>query len=386
MVFVKTSSESRFMCIRVFLALLFTILLLSCRKNSNSDTGDPSDPPDTTENREPVTLTTRVITNDLTYPWDIFMGFDGHIWMTERGGRISRVDPASGEVKPLLTIGDVHTRGEGGLLGIALTAPVDGGRHLFVAYNYQDGEQYKQKIVRYLYANEKLSDPQLIYNDILGAGIHNGCRLVISNDNKLLATTGDASDQTLSQSFDSKNGKVLRFNLDGTIPGDNPDPASPVWSLGHRNAQGLVFVNDSLFSSEHGPDTDDEINMIHRAGNYGWPDVKGACDAAEQAFCDEHNVVEPLMSWTPTIAPSGMEYYNSDSIPQWKNSLLVCTLKDATLYQLKLNNSQEGIADTKTFFRNDFGRLRDVCSSPDGRVYLCTSNGTNDQLIEVSWE
>jgi len=376
------------MLIRLLFISVFTAAILSCHKDTDGspDPNPPNDtipdPPDTAT--QPVELTTRVLADNLAFPWDIFVGSDGFIWMTEKSGRISRVNAGTGEVIPLLTIDEVLLRGEGGLLGMVLRE--DGGTsHLFVAYNYEDGADYKQKVVRYTYANNALTDPTLIHDDVAGAGIHNGCRLVIRND-KLFISTGDASDESLPQNFNSPNGKILRLNLDGSIPSDNPDPSSPVWSMGHRNPQGLVFVHDSLYSSEHGPDRDDEVNMIHRGGNYGWPDVNGVCEGSEQDFCDEHNVVEPLINWTPTIAVSGIEFYNEDEIPQWKNSLLVCTLKDETLYQLKLNDEGTGITGSDTFFRSQFGRLRDVCAAPNGKVYICTSNGTNDKLIEVAWE
>lgn len=369
---------------RLFFSAWFSILLFACDKGS--DNGEVIPPPDDTTNvpGDPVKLTTRVLADNLSFPWDIFYGSDGFIWMTEKGGRISRVNGETGEIVPLINISDVQVRGEGGLLGIVLHESGNSS-HLFVAYNYEDGSDYKQKIVRYVYSDNVLSSPIIIHDDVAGAGIHNGCRLVIKGD-KLFVTTGDASDQSLPQDFGSTNGKILRLNLDGSIPEDNPDPSSAVWSMGHRNPQGLVFVNDSLYSTEHGPDSDDEVNMIHRAGNYGWPDVKGDCDGSEQAFCDEHLVVEPLEKWTPTIAVCGLEYYNSDSIPQWKNSLLMCTLKDQTLYQLKLNEGGTETVSTDDFFRGQFGRLRDVCTAPNGKVYLCTSNGDIDKLIEVAWE
>jgi glucose/arabinose dehydrogenase len=141
-------------------------------------------------------------------------------------------------------------------------------------------------------------------------------------------------------------------------------------------------VNDILFSSEHGPDTDDEINIIEKGGNYGWPDVRGFCNEDdEKSFCTGHIVVEPLMSWTPTIAVCGINYYNSDSIPQWKNSILMTTLKDERLIQLKLSDDQRSITENHDFFISRYGRMRDVCVAPDGRVFICTSNGDNDDVI-----
>ena len=368
-----------------FGVIVIFISLLSCHKDNAANPPENGNPTDSTDTiSSPAELTTRVLVDNLSFPWDIFYGPDDHIWMSEKGGRISRVNVATGEVNPLITIGDVVVKGEGGLLGMALSVPIDGLSYLFVAYNYDDPNgNYRQKIVRYNYSDGAVSDPRIIYNEVVGAGIHNGCRLVIAPDGKLLATTGDASNTSLPQDFSSKNGKVLRLNFDGSIPTDNPDPNSAVWSIGHRNAQGLVFAKDSLYSSEHGADSDDEVNMIHRGANYGWPNVRGECEGSETQFCDENNVVEPLISWTPTIAVAGMEYYDSDTISQWTNSLLVCTLKDETLYQLKLNASGSQVTGTETFFRGTFGRLRDVCMSPAGNVYLCTSNGSGDVLVEV---
>jgi glucose/arabinose dehydrogenase len=125
-----------------------------------------------------------------------------------------------------------------------------------------------------------------------------------------------------------------------------------ILSIGHRNPQGLVFANNILYSSEHGPSTDDEVNMIVKGRNYGWPDVRGFCnESAEQTFCSANNVKEPLKAWTPTTAACGLDYYNNNLIPQWKNSLLMVALKDAKLYQLKLNSTYNSITETNEFFK-----------------------------------
>jgi glucose/arabinose dehydrogenase len=177
---------------------------------------------------------------------------------------------------------------------------------------------------------------------------------------------------------------VIRLNLDGTIPPDNPFPNNPVWSFGHRNAQGLIYANNILYSSEHGASSNDEINIIEKGRNYGWPSVEGLCnETTERSFCDVNQVKEPIYTWTPTEAVCGLDYYDKDAIPEWKNSLLLCTLKGSKLIQLKLNNDNISINSGAEFFDGKFGRLRDLCISPDGKVYLCTSNGI-DKIIEIS--
>lgn len=354
-------------------AIIFAVVC--CRKNDGHDD----------DNSSPAELKDTVLVSNLSYPWEIAWGPDNHIWMTERGGKISRVNPATGVVTPLLTISEVKTNGEGGLLGLVLHPNFNSTPQIFVAYDYMNGSNYMEKVVRYTYNGTTLTDPQLIIDNIKAAVNHNGCRLLITADQKLFISTGDALDQTTPLNTGAINGKILRLNLDGSIPSDNPIANSPVWSYGHRNPQGLVFANNRLYSSEHGPDSDDEINIIEKGRNYGWPTVKGYCDAGtEQTYCTANNVREPLKIWTPTIAPSGIDYYDNDLIPQWKHSLLLATLKGSRLVQLRLNEARTGIDSVGEFYVNKYGRMRDVCISPEGKVYVCTSNGSNDKIIEIS--
>ena len=307
------------------------------------------------------------------------------LWITQRGGRISRVDPATGSVNTLITISEVKSMGEGGLLGMALHPDFHITPQVFVVYNYDRNGTYAEKVVRYTYSSGTLVNPLVLLDNIAASNIHNGSRLLISSDRKLFITTGDASNPSSAQNRLSLNGKILRLNLDGSIPSDNPASDSPVWTSGHRNAQGLVFANSKLYASEHGASTDDELNIIEKGRNYGWPDVEGLCnESTEMSFCSANNVVTPIYSWTPTIAVCGLDYYNNDLIPQWKNSLILTTLKNNTLYQLKLNDAGDKIESVNTFFKGTFGRLRDVCISPDGRVYLITSNGPGDKIISVT--
>lgn len=325
-----------------------------------------------------------IIVTGLNQPWEILWGPDNFIWMTERAGRISRVNPVTGVVTPLLTITETVSNGEGGLLGMALHPDFTVTPQVFVVYDYNDvSGNYREKVVRYNYNGTTLVNPVLLIDNIAASGIHNGSRLLIVS-NKLYITTGDAADQASPQNTSSVNGKILRINLDGSIPTDNPVTGNPYWSYGHRNPQGLVFANDKLYSSEHGPNSDDEINIIEKGKNYGWPDVKGFCnESSEQTFCSSYSVKEPIKAWTPTIATCGLDFYNNDLIPQWKNSLLLVTLKNARLYQMKLDNAFTTVSETNEFFINKYGRMRDLCISPAGKIYICTGNGSNDKIIEI---
>jgi len=359
----------------ILLCLFVVVLATSCKKNSDDSNEETEPLPD-------VELKSRVVTFGLNLPWEMVYGPDNFIWFTEKSGKISRLNPATGQVSPLLTIAEVRVNGEGGLLGMALHPEFSTNPYVYVVYDY--GNPYKAKVVRYTYASGGLSSPLVLIDQIPASSIHNGSRLLISGG-KLFISTGDASDTNQPQNTASVSGKILRINLDGSIPTDNPIANNPLWSLGHRNAQGLVQVGTKIFSSEHGPDSDDEINIIEKGRNYGWPNIKGFCDeAGEQSFCSANNVVPPLINWTPTIAPSGLAYYNSDYIPQFKNSLLLAVLKGTKLMQLKLDDAQTKITGTKDFYVNTYGRLRAICQSLEGKIYFCTSNGSDDKIVELS--
>lgn len=355
----------------IFTCLVVLLLFTTCKKNNSNDTGNLPD----------VELKNKVAVSGLRFPWGMVYGPDNFIWFTERGGKISRLNPSTGQISALLTVSEVRENGEGGLLGIALNPDFSTNPWVYVAYNY--GSSYKEKIVRYTYSGGTLNSPVTIIDNIGASSTHNGSRLLISGG-KLFISTGDAADTNTPQNINSTSGKILRLNLDGSIPSDNPFANNPVWSYGHRNPQGLVQVGNKIFSSEHGPDSDDEINVIEKSRNYGWPNIKGFCnETSEQAFCTANNIVQPLIAWTPTIAPSGVAYYNSNYIPQFKNSLLLAVLKNTKLMQLKLDDTQTKIDGTKDFFVNTYGRMRDVCVSPEGKIYVCTSNGSDDKIIEI---
>lgn len=343
-------------------------------------------------------LKTRTVATNLDTPWEIIWGPDSFIWVTERMGKISRINPISGVASEVIQIPDSRELGEGGLLGMVIDPDFQTNNYFYVGYNYYaSGNNYREKIVRYTFnpSTGNAENPFILIDNIDAASTHNGCRIVISPDKKLIFTTGDAQVTSKSQDVKSLNGKTLRINLDGTIPTDNPFQGSPVWSWGHRNPQGLVFSPDGniLYSSEHGASTDDEINIIMKGRNYGWPQVQGFCNTTgETAFCRDSNVVEPIQAWTPTLAVAGMEFYDSDLIAEWKNSLLVTSLKASRLTILNLNESGNSVLKSTDYFTNVFGRLRDVCISPDGKVYLAVSNrdgrgsprSDDDKIVEIT--
>jgi glucose/arabinose dehydrogenase len=191
-------------------------------------------------------------------------------------------------------------------------------------------------------------------------------------------TTGDAGRRGLAQDLESLAGKVLRLTPDGRSASGNPF-GSAVYSYGHRNPQGLAFhpITGVLYSAEHGPGDNDEVNRIQIGGNYGWPAVHGFCDgesSAEEEFCRDNDVQEAMNAWTPTVGLSGLAVYESDLIPGWEGSLLVTSLRGATLFRLTLSADGTRVTEREALFAREYGRLRDVLVGPGGEVYLATSN------------
>jgi aldose sugar dehydrogenase len=344
-----------------------------------------------------------IIAAHLDVPWEITWGPDNWIWFTEQSGTISKVNPETGEQKLLIRIiPDVYRHRTLGLLCMALHPDMKNFPFVFVNYILHNGDELRSRWVRYTYNGTALSNPLTLLEIPAGIG-HNGSRIVFAPDGKIMLATGDADPKNdaansgNAQNIKSPGGKILRLNIDGTIPADNPFAGSPVWALGFRVPQGLVYAsNGHLYIAEHGNLINDEVNVVIKGANYGYPNVSGACDQPEEKeYCATHQIRGPLTSWTPTVAPAGIDYYDHSVIPQWRNSLLMTTLKDQSLRVLKLNEQGTAVVDEKVYFQKHFGRLRDLCISPDGDVFLATSNrdwnpapgfpaDNDDRIIRIS--
>ena len=331
----------------------------------------------------------------LDTPWDLAWGPDGQIWVTERGGRISRVNTSTGQRTTAGQVPGVEESGESGLMGLAFHPDFAGQPYVYAAHSYLSSGSVRNRVVRMRWDGQAFGTPEVLLANIPGGGIHDGSRLAVGPDKLLYMTTGDAASGDLAQDRNSLAGKILRLTLTGQPAPGNPFNTA-IYSYGHRNPQGIVFhpTTGALYATEHGPSDNDEVNLIAASRNFGWPTVHGACDddiGAERAFCQANNVVEPLAMWTPTIAPAGADIYVSDLIPQWKGSVLFASLKGTALYRLTLSADGTRVTAKETLFAGQFGRLRDVLVGPDGVVYLATSNrdgrggpaSDDDRIIRV---
>jgi PQQ-dependent dehydrogenase (s-GDH family) len=400
----------------------------------------------------PERFAMRVVTSGLEGPWEITWGPDQHLWVTERRGRrVIRVNPTDGTRSTLLTLHEVHQSvTQDGLLGLALHPDllkgIVGSDYVYVAFTYDDaaGPALTRRlgIRRYQYDSNArtLSRPVDVIMRLPAHDDHVGGRLIIGRDLKLYLTIGDQGSNfganrcnanhaqdlpTMSQmkaeDWSNYEGKILRLNLDGSIPADNPEingVRSHVFSYGHRNPLGLVpGPNGQIYESEHGPNTDDEVNLIESGRNYGWPNVAGYRDnktyvyanwsASKPTPCttlppgnaipasvptqaemtwNNNSFTPPLRTFftvdtgynaqgigSATMAPGGIDIYTSAAIPGWRSSLLALSLIRGVVYRLMLAPDGRSVAGLPVELFPTANRYRDIALNPDGTTfYLAT--------------
>jgi glucose/arabinose dehydrogenase len=320
--------------------------------------GDEADPAgDEADEPGPVEVAASDVLTGLEAPWDLALAADGRILVTERDtGRLLEVDEDGGTTT--LRSFEVDASGEGGLLGLAVHPDDD-----TVVYAYLTAAQ-DNRVVRFSLDDD--ADPEPVVTGIPKARFHNGGRIAFGPDGLLHVATGDAGEPALSADPSSLAGKILRVTPDGAVPDDNPDAGSPVYSLGHRNVQGLAWDADgTLWAAELGPDVDDEINRIEPGGHHGWPEVTGA--PGDDRYVDAAFVAQPSeASW------SGAVVLHDGAIPQWEGDLFVAALRGQRLWRFELEDG--AIVDHEELLVGEHGRLRTVVVGPDGSLWVLTSN------------
>jgi PQQ-dependent dehydrogenase (s-GDH family) len=398
-------------------------------------------------------FSSRVLTTGLSNPWAMRWGPDDMIWVTERtSGEVTRVDPSTGAQQLLLTLDDVYTGPQHeGLLGMALHPELlegTGNDYVYVGYTINNGTAEdpdpSAQIVRYTYDSnlQQLVDPMIVIEGLPAWNDHNAGRVVFGPDDKLYYSIGEqganfgrnlrrpnlaqalpTQDEVESEDWHTYSGKILRLELDGSIPDDNPEidgVRSHILSYGHRNPQGIDFGPDgTLYEAEHGPATDDEFNIIEPGGNYGWPNVAGFIDDQAYLYINwseapegvdtntnplpdtvpqfpesgfDGDMIDPIATYftveddypigeicgyicDPTFAPSSILYYDAgeDGIAEWDNSVLIPTLKHGTLYVQHLTEDGQQADGLPEAWLSTQNRYRDVIVSPDSKtVFIAT--------------
>lgn len=307
------------------------------------------------------------IARGLEVPWGIAFLPDGSALVTERdSGRVLRITGTT--VREVGRVDEARPAGEAGLLGVAVSASYAQDKRVFL---YTTADQ-DNRVLRTTLEKGRLGRMQPILTGIPKAINHDGGRLLFGPDGMLYVSTGEAGQPQLAQDRGSLGGKILRITPDGDPAPGNPDPRSPIWTWGHRNVQGLAFDDDGrLWASEFGQNTFDELNLIEKGRNYGWPIVEGKGDRPD--------LQDPQVTWsTDEASPSGLAFVDG--------RLWLGALRGERLWRIDL--SGKGARDEKGFFVGDYGRVRTVAAAPDGNLWVTTSNrdgrgdpGKDDDLI-----
>ncbi len=319
---------------------------------------------------------TKIIAENLDIPWEITFLPQGDLLVTERPGTLLRL---SAEEQMQIPIEGVAHRGEGGLLGLVLHPDFENNNLIYLYLTTETEEGLTNRVEQYRLENDSVTKTATVVEGIPGASYHDGGRMAIGPDGRLYITTGDAGEGSLAQDKNSLAGKILRLNLDGSIPDDNPF-GNEVWTYGHRNPQGLAWDSDErLWATEHGPSGlqsgQDEINLIERGENYGWPQIRGN-------ETREGMTAPVIQSGTDTTwAPAGAAIING--------TLYYAGLRGSALYTATLEETE--VTELTTNLKDEYGRLRAVVEGPDGFLYISTSNtdgrgdpdATDDKIIRV---
>jgi len=316
------------------------------------------------------------VISGLQVPWSIVWAPDGRMIFTERVGRVRVYEKGQLRPEPLFVVPDVEPKGESGLMSVALHPQFSSNHLLYLAYAYK-GDGQRVRVVRYRETPGGLTDRKVIIEDIPAAQFHAGCRLRFGPDGKLYVTTGDGTNRELAQKLDSMAGKTLRLNDDGTVPADNPfvgqaNARPEIWTYGNRNGQGIDFQpgTNLLFETEHGPSGfdgpggGDEVNILERGKNYGWPVIHHRAT--------HEGMESPLLEYTPACAPASGMFYRGGAFPQFKGNFFFGCLKGERIIRVALDGRR--VVSEENLIEKKYGRIRDIAEGADGLIYFSTSN------------
>jgi len=338
------------------------------------------------------------VTEGLDHPWSLTFLPDGRMLVTERPGRLRIIDKDGRlEPQPVAGLPPVTAIGQGGLLDVALHPRFAENNLVYFSYAGRDSTGFATEVARGCLSGNRLENVEVIFRQQPkgSSGVHFGSRLVFDRDGYLFITLGERGERDRAQKSDDHAGSVIRLHDDGRVPKDNPFVGRAGWKpekydLGHRNQQGAALNPQTglLWTHEHGPQGGDEINVIRPGVNYGWPVITYGVEYFVGTKIGEgthkNGMAQPIHYWVPSIAPSGMAFYNGDKFPRWRGNLFVGSLKFDLLVRLTLDG--EKVVKEERMLKGLLGRIRDVRAGPDGYIYLLTdeSNGVLARLEPAS--
>jgi len=349
------------------------------------------------QSSERGTVQVQYLLNDLRHPWGMAFLPDGQLLITERSGQLRLVAADFSGSSQVSGVPQVYSRGQGGLLDVALSPSFAEDRWVYLAYAEEGDDNLGGTAVgrgKLAADGKSLEGFEVIFRQApkLSTGNHYGARLVFDGEGHLFVTLGENYQRTAAQDLDKLQGKVVRLNLDGSIPADNPFVGKPgargeIWSYGHRNAQGAALNpwTDALWLHEHGPRGGDEINIPQPGKNYGWPLATHGIDYTllpirEAKGKTAPGTEPPQHVWEKSPAVSGMAFYNAERFAGWQHTLFIGALADQSLIRLELKGND--VVHEERLLKDKLGRIRDVRQGPDGFLYVLTDADTGS-LVRI---
>lgn len=325
------------------------------------------------------------VAEGLNHPWSIAFLPNGDMLVTERAGQLRVIRDGKLLPTPVAGVPKAYVAGQGGLLEVLLAQDFEKSRVIYLSYSYGERKRNTLRIAKAKLTDDRLTDVEVIFTaePWRRAAFHYGGRMIWLPDGTLFTANGEGSrHKEQAQELDSHYGKSFRLNPDGSVPEDNPFVGKPdvrpeIWSYGHRNPQGIVYDpdTDSVYMHEHGPRGGDELNLVEPGKNYGWPKITYGINYSGTIITPHKalpGMEQPLIHWTPSIAPAGMTQYRGSAFPQWRNNLFVSALTERSVRRLTLKNRQ--VVDQEVMFKELGARIRDVRTGPDGFLYLLTDS------------
>lgn len=328
----------------------------------------------------------------LSNPWGMAFLPDSSVILTERAGSIRLYSSEQGLSAPLANVPEVVANNQGGMLDIAIDPDFTNNSTIYFCYSKAGDGGSSSSVAKAVLNGNALENVETIFSAFprVDNGFHFGCRLAFDNAGYLFVTLGDRYKYMKeAQNTDNHHGKIVRILPNGDVPSDNPfvDGAAPeIFSYGHRNVQGLTVhpTSGDVWAMEHGPKGGDEVNLLEKGANYGWPVITYGVDYSGDIISDlthKEGMEQPVIQWTPSIAPSGMTFYNGELFKDWQGDLLVGALKFTHLRRIDMQGNTPG--EEFEYLRDRKERVRDVEVGPDGAIYLLTDS-TEGKLIKLT--
>lgn len=329
-------------------------------------------------------LQVETLASGLAYPWSVAFLPDGRWLITERAGQLRILDESGLQAAPVTGVPAVYAASQGGLFDVLPAPDFAESGQLYLSFAHGRPKANATRVVRARLDGDRLVEVTPIFtaSPDKNTPVHYGGRMAWLPDGTLLLTLGDGFDfREAAQQLDSHLGSIVRLHADGSIPADNPFVGQPqaldaIYTYGNRNVQGLVVDGRSgrVYAHEHGPRGGDEINVLQAGGNYGWPVATHGIDysgAVISPYTQRPGMIDPVVVWTPSIAPSGMALYQGSLFPEWQGDLLVSTLAERSLRRVDLDATGR-VVGQQTLLDDRNTRFRDVRVAPDGAIIVLT--------------